>query len=459
MAKKDWLDKVFDLHGLMGSSFPGEREEAQRKLFKLLETNRRTWNDLPELLETVRKRRAPPPQPSAPTPPTGEAVDGSDLFTGVVAVVREFLSLEEHEFVALALWAMHSHVARKAMHTPRLVLRSGLRGCGKTTCLDVLFGIVACPEKSDNMTAASFVRLANTGDATWGPTILIDEVDNLGLLTNSFFRAALNSGYRQGGAIQRTITNQVVKFRTFAPVVLAGIGTVPLPLARRAIVINLKRDPRAAVRLKKLDILDPEQVENFALIAGALAGWARDCVLASDPPMPPELTGGQCDNWRRLIAIADACGPEIAELARQVAVRMSRGLDEDLEVLLLRDIRDIFDLKQVDRLTSKIIVEYLDLLPHGLWADWRGRDNTEAPRPLTQSIMAKLLRIFEIRPTTVWPPGPRNADSKSANGYYRHQFEDAWARYCPGADTPTQTGNIIHLRPHKSDTRATRDPQ
>jgi hypothetical protein len=35
------------------------------------------------------------------------------------------------------------------------------------------------------------------------------------------------AGTSQGGAIQRTIKNQVVKFRTFAPVVLAGIGTDP----------------------------------------------------------------------------------------------------------------------------------------------------------------------------------------------------------------------------------------
>jgi hypothetical protein len=164
---------------------------------------------------------------------------------------------------------MHTHVARRFMHTPRLVLRSALRGSGKTTALDVLNGIVACPQRSDNLSAASFIRLTNLGDNDWGPTVLIDEVDNLGLLTDSFFRAALNSGYRQGGSIQRTIQNVAVTFKMFAPVTLAGIGAVPLPLTR-------------------------------------------------DPRMPRELTGSQADNWRPLIAVAAACG--VGEIAREVAV-------------------------------------------------------------------------------------------------------------------------------------------
>ena len=66
--------------------------------------------------------------------------------------------------------------------------------------------------------------------------------------------------------------------------------------------------------------------------------------------MPDRLTGGQSDNWRPLIAIADACGPEVGELAREIAIKMCQGLDEDLEVLLLRDIRGVFDLEREDRL-------------------------------------------------------------------------------------------------------------
>ncbi len=285
------------------------------------------------------------------------------------------------------------------------------------------------------------------GDDTWGATLLIDEVDNLGLLTDPIFRAALNSGHRRGGGIQRTIRNAVVTFKTFAPSALAGIGSVPLPLARRSLVIHLQRDPQAPLRLRRFDNQDAEQVEMFELISAHLAAWATNCALDSDPPMPPELTGSQADNWRVLVAIADACGPEIGELARAVAIRMSRNLDEDFEVLLLRDIRDLFDRTREDRLASAIIVEHLNALPHGLWIDWRGKNDTDAPRPMSAAIMAKLLAVFRIRPVTIWPLG-RTADTKSSRGYRRDQFVDAWRRYCPEAeaDTPTHPSKIRQLR-------------
>jgi hypothetical protein len=454
MAKEDWLDRLFALYDLLmlgpsAASGP-ERENARRLLENLLESHGKTLDDLPELLATVQQRRArsaprrAPPTGDRPSP-TGDPPSGNLLFNVILAVLRQFLSLEPDEYVAVTLWAMLTHLARRFMHTPRLVLRSGVRGCGKTTCLDVLNGLVAYPQKSDNMTAASFVRLTDLGDGTWGPTLLIDEVDNLGLLTDPFFRAALNSGHRQGGSVQRTIQNVVVTFKTFAPVVLAGIGTVPLPLARRSVVIHLQRDPQAPLHLERFDRLDAEQTELFLQLTANLARWAQDCTLARDPPMPTELTGSQADNWRPLIAIADACG--VGEIAREVAIRMSRDLDEDLEIVLLRDIRDFFAQKRVDRVASAALVDHLNALPHGLWADWRGKNNTDTQRPLTAAIMAKLLAVFRIRPVTVWPLG-RNADSKSSRGYRRDQFADAWRRYCPEpeADTPSQPSKISQLR-------------
>ena len=87
-----------------------------------------------------------------------------------------------------------------------------------------------------------------------------------------------------------------------------------------------------------------------------------------------------------------------------------------------------------------------NLLPHGLWADWRGKHDTDTPRPITQGIVAKLLTPFGIRPAPVWPLR-RGADTRSSRGYYRHQFEDAWRRYCPSADdTPTHSSNVKSLR-------------
>ena len=441
MAKKDWCDRLFDLHALMLSTkFPDERETCYQKIIRLLNKHGKTMHDVPELLVIVSKRRAPPSRHPTSPPPPGDPITGRDLFYGIRAMFEEYLSLEPHEYPVCALWCMHSHLFAKFMHTPRLVLRSPVRECGKTTLLDVVAALVPYPYKSENMTAAVFFRVTDRGD-----TLLLDEVDNLGLLTNAAFRAALNAGHRRGGTIDRVIEGKAVKFRTFAPTVLAGIGTVPLPLARRSIIIKMKRDPHAAINRRKFNSEDDEQCENFSLIKSHLAAWAHNSKIVLQPPMPEQLTAGQADNWRPLIAVGDACAPEIGELARDVAVQMCRDLDEDLEVLLLRDIRDLFDQKREDRLASAVIVEHLNLLPHGLWSDWRGKHDTDTPRPMTAATMAKLLSPFGIRPVTIWP-SHRTADSKSAKGYNRYQFEAIWASYCPESDTPAQSREIKMLR-------------
>jgi len=129
-----------------------------------------------------------------------------------------------------------------------------------------------------------------------------------------------------------------------------------------------------------------------------------------------------------LISIADACGAEVGTQARAIAVERCSGLDEDFAVVLLTDIRDIFDERRQDKLPSDIIVNDLIARPHGRWAEWRGLDDLAVPRKLTWGIMAIMLRPFGIRPRTV---RLGLAPKDTARGYHRNQFEDAWARYCP----------------------------
>src|SRR5262245_19838510 len=118
-------------------------------------------------------RRKSPPPPPPPQPPPGDPVTGLMLFEGIRAICKEFLSVEEHEYVVLALWSMHAHVYRQFMHTPRLILRSAVRDCGKTTALSVVEGFVPNAKKSDNISAATFFRFTDRG-----LTLLLDEVDN-----------------------------------------------------------------------------------------------------------------------------------------------------------------------------------------------------------------------------------------------------------------------------------------
>jgi hypothetical protein len=77
---------------------------------------------------------------------------------------------------------------------------------------------------------------------------------------------------------------------------------------------------------------------------------------------------------------------------------------------------------------------------------WKRYNGPQAPRRLSQSALAQLLRPFGIQPRAVWPPGPRQQRGSSRRGYRRDQFTSAWAAYCQSADTPTHGSKIKHLR-------------
>ena len=429
--------RLRDLHARLGSGNEGERASALRKIDAWLRKYGKSWNDVPELLRVENARASQAhadPRDAEASEPVGTTVTPLDV---VRYLLEDYVMLESHEYIAVACWVVHTHLYDRFMVTPRLVLTSPVRSCGKTTMLDVVSHMVARPEKSDNITAAAIYSAVDEDRCT----LLIDEADNLELSAKGALRAVLNSGHRQGGSVMRLMGRRRRRFSTFAPVALATIGALTLPLMSRSIVIPMVRhdEARSLKRFSKADAADLDVAYGHIFV------WARRVSLNPDPEMPGELRGRQADNWRPLIAVADACGPAWGDLARAAAVAFSKGWwEEDVIVVLLRHIRDVFDARGVDRLFSRILVQALNEIDDAPWSEWRGVRDDQQPRRLSQGELARLLRPFRIRPRTVWP-----MRTTSAKGYYRHQFEQAWRSYCDGqaADgTPSQPSVIRQLR-------------
>jgi len=108
-------------------------------------------------------------------------------------------------------------------------------------------------------------------------------------------------------------------------------------------------------------------------------------------------------------------------------------------VLLLQDIKSMFESSTLDYLTSKTIIERLTADPEKPWAEWsRGR-------PITEKGLAGLLHEYRIASRTV---GPRGAEAK---GYRRADLEDAWERHLTAesgdaADDPSEPDNLPSKR-------------
>ena len=424
---------------MMGSPNAGERENARSKLGELLARHGKNWNDVAAILAGAgaAKPGSADPHPGAPTHRPSAPGAGVNVLDLVREISRRHLYLNEHEHVAFALWCVHTFVFDRFAITPRLVVLSPVRGCGKSTVLSVAKSLSHRSRKIDHVTSAALYRYIQDER----PSLMLDEGDNQDLLNDPKMRAVLNSGHARDGNVGITIGGRLQTFRTFAPLALAAIGRLPLPLMQRAIVLDMERSP---VELERFD--PGSNVDQYRLcdyIRGETLAWAHQAVLNPDPAMPKALRNRAADNWRVLVAIADAVSPAWGTLAREAAVALSGDLDEDLAVALLVDIRSAFNRNpKADRLTSAAILADLIEQPHGLWSDWRGLRDDQAPRPMSPGELARALAPFRIRPQTVWSLGGRETRGPSSRGFYRRQFEQAWASYC---DTPGKAAPDLHV--------------
>ena len=94
-------------------------------------------------------------------------------------------------------------------------------------------------------------------------------------------------------------------------------------------------------------------------------------------------------------------------------------------MVLLSDIRTVFQMRKVDRMSSAALIEALVEIGDGRWAEFRGVNDDRPPRKFIQPELAQLLRPFPIGSRTIWPL-PRWPGDKSSRGYLQSQFEQAW---------------------------------
>ena len=351
----------------LGSSNSSERATARSNIADLLARHRKKWNDLADVLITGSHE-------AWACDPLSDAPDRVNALNLVGYLLEQYVALKPHEYVAVSLWCLHTHIYDQFTVTPRLALRSPTADCGKTTLLDMLAKLVARPEKFDNITTAAIFRLTDE----MHPTLLIDEADNLGLALqpNGRLRAVFNSGHRKGGTIAIMEDGRPRKFSTFAPLALAlpdAMHGLPRTLNSRTVTITMERYAGQR-KLERFDPSDREQARVFDASYGQILIWRDDLKqqpLDLDPAMPAGLRNRFADNWRPLIAIADSLG--WGDGAREAMVIFGHEYqDADAKILLLMDIRKVFDAKAVDRLPSKILLTALHEMDDGDWREFRG---------------------------------------------------------------------------------------
>jgi len=357
--------------------------------------------------------------------PWHEEVNGSEILNSVASVFNDYLVLPDGAAEILSLWVAYAHAFDAFVHSPRLNITSPEKECGKTLLLDVIETLTPKAIRSEGITTAVLIRIIDKK----APTILIDEYDTF-LKDNKELGGALNAGHKRGGQHLRCEgdNNEIKAYKTFCPVALAGIRGLTPTLASRSIVIKLKRALKGEIRKR----FDSRHTEKEAEINRKLARWAKDnfsLLQKSDPVMPPDLFNRQADNWRPLFSVAEIAGAEWTERTKVALVSLSGEESEDTAgIMLLEDIQALFKELDIDKITSKELVEHLAKIEERPWSEW-GRSGKE----ISTRQVAKLLNPFGIKPET------HRFGRVTNKGYELESFKDVFSRYLDDVSvTPSQ---------------------
>ncbi|MCP3957544.1 MAG: DUF3631 domain-containing protein, partial [bacterium] len=281
--------------------------------------------------------------------PWPEPVDGARLLEGLAETFKRYIVLSPGTATALSLWVVHTYALEAAFITPRLAITSPVKRCAKTLVLTVLEHLVTKALMTSNVSAAAVFRCIEK----FQPSLLVDEADTF-LAGKDELRGILNSGHRRGGTVLRVAGDALEPraFRTFAPVAIAMIGKLRDTLADRSIEIEMRRKRRE----EKVEILRLDRMSHLGELRSRCARWAHDHLQElrdAEPEVPAELHDRAADNWRPLLAIADAVGGDWPTLARRSAQLLSsdvEGEDRAIGEMLLADIRSIFESRGADRI-------------------------------------------------------------------------------------------------------------
>ena len=350
--------------------------------------------------------------------PWAEPVNGVLLLDAIANTFMRYLALPAHASTAMALWVLHVYAFAAWFTSPFLAITSPVKRCGKTVLLIVLGSLAPRRLFASNVTPAVLFRTIEK----YTPTLLIDEADTF-VRDNDELRGVLNSGHTKTTAVTiRAVgdDHEPRVFSTWCAKAIALIGKLPGTLDDRSIEIRMRRRTAAeSVARLRQDRIDAECAD----LRRHAARWAADHLDAlrnADPEVPSSLHDRAADCWRALVAIADVAGGTWPVRAREAAIALSGApAEDDASTLLLTDIRAIFTAEdEPEVLASSTLVERLLDLDDRPWKEW------SKGRPLSAAKVARMLAGYQI-----FPAGTIRIGAKTAKGYRRDAFVEAWQRY------------------------------
>jgi hypothetical protein len=379
-----------------------------------------------QYIEQARNNVLLPVPPPGSVWPEDDKIDGAALLDAVLDQINRFCDLPRGAAEVVAVWVVYTFVYDAFDISPMLLIHTPLHTSGKTRLLRLLAILAHHAWAVSHTTAASVFRRITLSEGQI--TLLFDETDAYMARRDENMRAIIDSGYdRDFAYVERTIKNLPMRYSTWCPKAIAGIGRHHDTYKARSFDIWVQR---AEDKMPSVGVLARVELRELGSKAAVWGKSIKGRLRAARPKMPDAFRHRVDMNWGVLFAIADQTGEEWGERIRKIAVDcvIKEGLDpksKDAKELLLEDLYHYFEQETDDAdVSSQELVTYLKGLEFRPWA---------YTPPFTTSDLAAKHRVadmlweFEVHPCDII----RHNDGKrvTVKGYRLADCQSAFKRY------------------------------
>ncbi len=364
--------------------------------------------------------------------PYPEPVSGVEVMGAIEATINRFMVLPSGASAALSAWIACTYVYDQFHIFPKLIIHSPQKRCGKSTALDIVEALSNKALFSSSISQAAIYRVIEGHR----PTLIIDEADTFLAGRNDEIVGIINSGHAKNRAFvirSDGDDHDPKRFSTWAPMAIAGIKKLQDTIMDRGIVIELRRKMVDEVRERMTGDLKQE----LKPLRQKLMRWGLDTatLIKKQQIEPPKLANDRAiDNWVSLFTVAHHIGGEWPrKVNNSYHILESKEEEPTTDIMLLEDIKLIFDQSFKDQMHSEDLVNHLIDLEERPWSEWK------RGKPMTKNSLAKLLGAFGIKSQQF------REGIKNAKGYKLEQFIDVFSRYLPETPFP----NVTSLQPNE----------
>jgi len=363
--------------------------------------------------------------------PCKEKVNGIQMLSEIEDLIKKHMILPAGVLPAIVLWIAATYIYNNFRVFPRLGIISPEKRCGKSTLLDILSGLCNRSLLVSNISPAAIFRSIDL----WHPTLIIDEADTFLANRNDDVIGVLNSGHTKTAAfVIRSEGEDHIpkKFNTWAPMSFASIKGLTGTIMDRSIIISLRRK----MVNEKVIRIPTDFKEQQSVIRQKLVRYSQDneTNLKQNQIEPPEINNDRAiDNWVPLFTLAHAIGGDWPDKVYKSYQTINCVEDtQSAAVMLLEDIKYIFESTKKEKIFSADLVRDLINLEERPWCEWKRGS------PMTQNSMAKILKTFGIHSKDIRIGAVKR-------GYVFSDFEDAISRYVPTfSQTHKQSATQLH---------------